>query len=258
MSSNQYLSSMNGLFERLQQLGNVSNSKEIVQFFIREFKFLGIFLYLQSLIDEPNMLDVTQKVHTLVQDALIHSSDFHLAEYVDIYASKVQNKILLTKMEIRAKYSFSKISSLPLISAKKDGIAIPKFVMDFMDTVVEILRDLVDDPCSLLLYVPETKEHIDDVLKEMKLLRTFVCFVSERFIEHQSQHLANFFTHVLAVTGHASMLFWLDFSCYGYEDRYQDVAVLAHSAKHLQDIYCTPGSFKVENTVRMVSQHPKS
>ncbi|OIT28333.1 late blight resistance protein r1-a [Nicotiana attenuata] len=225
MSYNQYLSSMNGLFERLQQLGNISNSREIVEFFIREFKFLGIFLYLQSFIDiQPNMLDISQKVHTLVQDASVHSSELHLAEYFDFCTFNVQYKIWLIKMEIRAKYSFPKISSLPLISANKDGIAIPKFVTDFMDTVVEILRDLVNDPCSSLFYVPETKKHIDDVLKEMKLLRTFVCFVSERFIEHESQHLANFFSHVLAVTGHASMLVWLYFSSYGYEN--QDVSVV--------------------------------
>ncbi|XP_016484144.2 late blight resistance protein R1-A-like isoform X1 [Nicotiana tabacum] len=222
MSPNQYLSSLNGLFEHLQQLDNIS--REIFQFFMHQFKFLDIFLSLQSFKDEPDMLDISQKVQALFQDALVDFSELHLAEYFNFCIFKVQNKIWLIKMEIRAKYSFPKISSLPLISAKKNGSDIPKFVMDFMDTVVEILRDLVDDPCSSLLYVPETNEHVEDVLKELKLLRTFVCFVSERFIEPQSQHLANFFTHVLAVAGHASMLVWLYFSSYGYEDR--DVAVL--------------------------------
>ncbi|KAK4725855.1 hypothetical protein R3W88_030772 [Solanum pinnatisectum] len=47
------------------------------------------------------------------------------------------------------------------------------------------------------------------VSKELKLLLNFVWFVAERFIEPQSQHHVNFFTHVLAVSGHISTIIWL-------------------------------------------------
>ncbi|OIT21214.1 putative late blight resistance protein -like r1a-4 [Nicotiana attenuata] len=193
MSSHKYLS----VFE---QLDHVTDQKDMVKFFKREFKFLDIFLSLQRITDESNMLeDVTQKIQDLFQDAALDFSELHLAKNFDICSFNMQNKIWSTKMEIRAKYSFPEISLVPLSA---------KFVMEFIDTVVENLRDLVkiDDSCSLL-YAPETMEHIKDVLKELNLLQTFVCFISERFIESQSQHA--FFTHVLVVAGHASMLFWL-------------------------------------------------
>nr|XP_016490858.1 PREDICTED: putative late blight resistance protein homolog R1B-14 [Nicotiana tabacum] len=226
MSSNRYLSSKNRLFERLQQLDDIlylpDTTKDTVRFVKREFKFLDIFLSLQSYTDEcPNMLDVVQKVQALFEDALFDFSELHLAEYFDLCPFIVQNKIWLIKMEIRAKYSFPKISSLPF-SANKDGIAaILNFFTKFIDTVVENLCDLVDDSCSLV-YVPENKEHTEDVLKELKLVQYFVCFVSEP----QSQYHVSFFAHVLAVVGHASMLAWLYLSG-------RDVVVLEYPRKNL-------------------------
>nr|XP_016465454.1 PREDICTED: putative late blight resistance protein homolog R1A-10 [Nicotiana tabacum] len=227
MSSNRYLSSKNRLFERLQQLDDIfyfpNTTKDTVRFVKREFKFLDIFLSLQSFTYEcPNMLDVVQKVQALFEDALFDFSELYLAEYFDLCPFIVQNKIWSIKMEIRAKYSFPKISSSPF-SANKDGIAILNFFTKFIDTVVENLCDLVVDSCSLL-YVPENKEHTEDVLKELKLVQYFVCFVSERFIEPQSQYHVSFFTHVLAVVGHASMLAWFYLSGRGYEN--QDVIVV--------------------------------
>ncbi|PHT66874.1 hypothetical protein T459_31299, partial [Capsicum annuum] len=219
MSSNHYLSSKRHLFERLQQLRSVLNFSEtsidIVEFFRLEFKFLEIFIALQSFTDEHhNMLDVFQKAQALFQDALVNFSELHLAEYFDFCTFKVQNKILLTKLEIRGKYSFPKISSLPLISENKDGTAIPKFVTKFLNAVMKNLRDLMKLGDNHLLH---------GVHRELKLLKNFLYFVSERFIDHQRQHYVNFFTHVLAVAGHASMLAWLYFSGCGYED--QDVAL---------------------------------
>ncbi|XP_049397979.1 putative late blight resistance protein homolog R1B-23 [Solanum stenotomum] len=192
-------------WENLQQLFNIVTipklSIEKLQLFTLEREFHKIFISLQSFTDEPNMLDVTQKVQTLFEDAAFILSPLYLTDNFDDCASQVQNKILLIKKEIRAKYSFPKISLQ--LSAK--------FVSDIIHSVLENIGGLekIHDPYSPL-YVPETvKEHIEDVSKELKLLRNFVYFVSQRFIEHQGQHHIIFFTHVLAVSVHTSMLLWL-------------------------------------------------
>ncbi|XP_070016501.1 putative late blight resistance protein homolog R1A-4 isoform X2 [Nicotiana sylvestris] len=181
MSYKQYLSAKKRLFERLQVLDISLFYPETfvngVQFFIQEFKFLDMFLNLQIFTDEPNMVDVTHKVQALYQDALL--SELHLA-YFDFCTFKLQNEISLIKMEIRSKYSFPKISSLPL-SANKDGIDIRKFVTEFMDTVVENLRDLVNIyvRCTFLIVPGTIMKHMEDVLKELNLLQNFFCFVSK-------------------------------------------------------------------------------
>ncbi|XP_015165217.1 putative late blight resistance protein homolog R1B-23 [Solanum tuberosum] len=192
-------------WERIQQLSDMLNfpktSIDSVMLFTLERKFCDIFISLQSFTDEPNMLDVTRKIQTLFQDAVFDLSPLYLTEYFDLYASEVQSKILLTKREIRAKYSFPKISlQLPA-----------KFVKDIIPSVLENIGGLVKihDPYSPL-YIPETVlEHIEDVSKELKLLLNFVCFAAEKFIEPQSQHHVNFLTHVLAVSGHISTLIWM-------------------------------------------------
>ncbi|KAH0708234.1 hypothetical protein KY284_009661 [Solanum tuberosum] len=192
-------------WENSQRLFNFVTIPKIsidkLQLFTLEREFHKIFISLQRFTDEPNMLDVTQKVQTLFEDAAFILSPLYLTDNFDVCASEVQNKILLIKKEIRAKYSFPKISLPP--SAK--------YVMDIIPYVLADIGGLVKihDPCSPL-YVPETVvEHIEDVSKELKLLRNFVYFVSERFLEHQSQHHIIFFTHVLAVSVHTSMLLWL-------------------------------------------------
>ncbi|KAH0705012.1 hypothetical protein KY289_010088 [Solanum tuberosum] len=137
-------------WERVQQLSNMLNfpktSIDSVMLFTLEREFYDIFISLQSFTDESNMLDVTRKIQTLFQDAVFDLSPLYLTEYFDLYSSEMQNKILLTKREIRAKYSF-------------------------------------------------LKYHYN--------------FQPKRFIEPQSQHHVNFFTHLLAVSGHISTLIWL-------------------------------------------------
>ncbi|KAM3267302.1 hypothetical protein P3S67_032474 [Capsicum chacoense] len=220
MSTNQYLSSKARLFDRLERLVFIFSSPGVstdtVKFVKCEFKFLDIFLSLQSFTNEPALLDVTQKVHALFQDALVDFSRLHLAEYSDFCTFMVQNKIWLIKKEIEVKYSFPKISSLRL-SVDEDGIVIPEFVKEFINTAINNLHDLAkqrgDDPESSCYYA----------LRELRLLRAFVCFVSERFIDFQSQDKADFFAHVLTVTGHASMLAWLYFSGHGYDSQHVDL-----------------------------------
>ncbi|CAN4095731.1 unnamed protein product [Withania somnifera] len=191
--------------KRLLQLQDIldfpKTSIDGIMLFTLECGFLDTFISLQSFTDEPNMLDVTQKSQNLFQVAASDLYVVYLTEYFDLYASEVQNKILLTKREIRAKYSFPKIS-LPFPAKLVRDI-----ILSALENIDGILK--IHDPCSHL-YVPETVvERIGDVSKELKLLQNFICFVLERLIQPQSQHHVNFFTHVLAVAGHASTLIWL-------------------------------------------------
>ncbi|XP_070015849.1 late blight resistance protein R1-A-like [Nicotiana sylvestris] len=186
MSSDQYLSSKN-IYPLLQSLQAIEEqrwylfllktSKEQTKFLKREIKFLNIFLSFQSFTDEFS--DVTQEIKTLFRDVVLDLSKVH--EDPDS--------------------NFD-----PFIS--QDGVATSKIVLQFVDAVVSILGDLVqiDDPHSLL-FVLEPKDQIKEVLKELNLLRFFVCFVSNKHIEPQSQHI--FFTHVFIVAVHAAMVAWL-------------------------------------------------
>ncbi|MCD7469637.1 hypothetical protein HAX54_008780 [Datura stramonium] len=78
--------------ERLQQLFDFLNfpktSIDRVMLFTRERDFQDIFISLQSFTDEPNMLDVSQKIQTLFQDAAFDLSTLYLTEYFDLYASE--------------------------------------------------------------------------------------------------------------------------------------------------------------------------
>nr|AAT38768.2 Late blight resistance protein, putative [Solanum demissum] len=120
-----------------------------------------------------------------------------------------------TKQEFRAKYSFPKTS---LADHKVDddiNIHSPKIVMEYIDAVVGNLNVLVkiNDPSSLL-FVPGPNEQIEQVLKELKLLRFFVCFVSNKCIEPQYR-LTTFYTHALIEASHIAMVVWLHFPIYG-------------------------------------------
>ncbi|MCD9640622.1 hypothetical protein HAX54_026028 [Datura stramonium] len=81
--------------ERLQQLFDFLNfpktSIDRVMLFTRERDFQDIFISLQSFTDEPNMLDVSQKIQTLFQDAAFDLSTLYLTEYFDLYASEIHD-----------------------------------------------------------------------------------------------------------------------------------------------------------------------
>ncbi|KAH0753937.1 hypothetical protein KY290_024207 [Solanum tuberosum] len=127
-----------------------------------------------------------------------------------------------TKQEFRAKYSFPKTLLADNKVDDDDDDTNPKFVMEFIDAVVGNLNVLVkiNDPSSLL-FVPGPKEQIEQVLKELKLLRFFVCFVSNKCIEPQYQH-TTFYTHALIEASHIAMVVWLNLPIYG--NRNQDLA----------------------------------
>ncbi|KAH0668786.1 hypothetical protein KY289_023279 [Solanum tuberosum] len=82
--------------------------------------------------------------------------------------------------------------------------------MEVIDVFVENLNVLVkiNDPYSWL-FVPEHKEQIEQVLKELKLLRFFVCFVSNKCIEPQYRHSSTFYIHSLIEASHIAMVVWL-------------------------------------------------
>ncbi|XP_016460043.2 late blight resistance protein R1-A [Nicotiana tabacum] len=196
-------------------------AKDQIEFLERELKFLDIFLNLQSSKAECDTLDVTQKAQALLHDTRVALSTLNLTSpnfYPSIY--QMEDDIRLIKSEIRANYSFPKIS-LPL-SASKNGVAISEIVPEFIGTVVCILSDLLSiyDGRSVL-FVPGPMEQIVEVLEELKSLRAFVCFVAKRCKEPQSCH-HDFFTHIFVVAGHAAMLVWL--SLPGTDNGTQDLA----------------------------------
>ncbi|XP_033513326.1 late blight resistance protein R1-A-like [Nicotiana tomentosiformis] len=209
MLSNKYPSSMKyHPLEPLQQIEDQLGldmpeiSQDRIKFLKREFGFLDIFLSLQRLTDRWDMLHVTRKVHALFQEASVDLRKTSKIQHVDRVISQLQEKLWITKLEMKAEYSF------PKIVAYKNGIATAEFVMEFIDTVVGNLSDLMKIyGSSSLLFVPGPKKELEDVLNELKLQRNFVCFLSDRCLEPQSQR--TFFTHILAVAGHAAMLSWL-------------------------------------------------
>ncbi|XP_059298131.1 putative late blight resistance protein homolog R1B-23 [Lycium ferocissimum] len=93
-----------------------------------------------------------------------------------------------------------------LIFSQKHGVANPIFVTEFIDNVVENLSDILKicDSHSPL-FVPGSKTHIEEVLKELNLLKTFV------------------FTHVLVLAVHAAIIPWLYLPCHVNGD--QDSAI---------------------------------
>nr|AAU93590.2 Late blight resistance protein, putative [Solanum demissum] len=173
---------------------------------------MDIFLSIQSFTDEPNMLNVTQKVHALFQDSAFDVSKIY--QNLNRLTSLLQNKIQVTKMEIRANYSFFPGISLQLPSLEKSGVDNSKFVMKFINGVVQNLRELaeIDDFCS---------REIQEVLKELKLLKSLVGFLSNRWCA-EPQSVRTFFGHVLFVAGFAAMVVWLYMPSYD-NNRDQDL-----------------------------------
>nr|Q8W1E0.1 RecName: Full=Late blight resistance protein R1-A; Short=Protein R1 [Solanum demissum]AAL39063.1 late blight resistance protein [Solanum demissum] len=224
---------------RAQKCSDVARDR--IDFFIWELKFLNCFLHLQSFAfaSECGMLDISQKMIEICKRFNTPPPHNSFAYWKEVICKRLcaisiqpdassddgfacwKKVIWKTKQEFRAKYSFPKT----LLADNKvydDDDTNPKFVMEFIDAVVGNLNVLVkiNDPSSLL-FVPGPKEQIEQVLKELKLLRFFVCFVSNKCIEPQYQH-TTFYTHALIEASHIAMVVWLNLPIYG--NRNQDLA----------------------------------
>ncbi|XP_049356872.1 putative late blight resistance protein homolog R1C-3 [Solanum verrucosum] len=177
---------------------NSDVERDRINFILWDLKFLDCFLHLKRLpfASECGMLEFSQK---MIEIWKIQS---HREPYDCPYWKEV---IWKTKQEFRAEYSFPNTS---LAANKVDDVS-PKFVMEVIDVFVENLNVLVkiNDPYSWL-FVPEHKEQIEQVLKELKLLRFFVCFVSNKCIEPQYRH-TTFYIHALIEASHIAMVVWL-------------------------------------------------
>ncbi|KAG5604102.1 hypothetical protein H5410_025594, partial [Solanum commersonii] len=183
-----------------------------INFFLWDLKFLDCFLYLKRLpfASECGMLKVSQKMIEIWKFQCKPDDCPDLFPYKTLYVYDTfaywKEVIWKTKQEFRAEYSFPNTS---LAANKVDDDVSPKFVMEVIDVFVENLNVLVkiNDPISWL-FVPEHKEQIEQVLKELKLLRFFVCFVSNKCIEPQYRH-TTFYIHALIEASHIAMVVWL-------------------------------------------------
>ncbi|KAH0674883.1 hypothetical protein KY285_022684 [Solanum tuberosum] len=205
MSYNSYENLCGGRYFDISRLENIVHEWNVVGLGIKctmknlyvNFQFLDMFLSLQSF-TSSEWLDATVEKVQHIWDAA-EFERINSADDVESVFYKLDKQIWETKLEIKAKYSFPKA----LITYKLD----PEFVKTFIDTVVMKLTDL---PYISRLYTWSTLvpwQQIQEVVKELKLLRNFVCFISDRSCTNpQSQH--TFFTHVLVVAGHAAMITW--------------------------------------------------
>ncbi|KAM3288182.1 putative late blight resistance protein R1B-23 isoform X1 [Capsicum chacoense] len=148
----------------------------------RDFKFLRIILNLQNLKDEPNVL---KQARALIQRT--ERNIVHIGRANPIYEMRhIRREFHETKSKIRrTRYSFPEMSFQ--LFTDMYGIVIPHFVMEFIDTVVENLSDLLkyNDPSSLLCIGEAMMGQIEKALEGLKFLRSFLCFVSDRCIEPQ-------------------------------------------------------------------------
>ncbi|XP_070015888.1 putative late blight resistance protein homolog R1B-23 [Nicotiana sylvestris] len=171
-------------------------------FLKRDFKFLDIILNLLIFTDHP---DLVREVQALFRGAAADLIQIYRRQGIHQFYGRVadlQNKLWQTKLEIRkAKYSFYEVSFQ--LFDHNDTI-IPDFVLEFIDTVIENLSDLLklDDPSSLL-QVGGLVDQVEKVLKELKFLRSFVSFVADRSVE------PHVFFHALEVAWHTTVVTWL-------------------------------------------------
>nr|AAT39957.1 Putative late blight resistance protein, identical [Solanum demissum]AAT66773.1 Putative late blight resistance protein, identical [Solanum demissum] len=187
--------------------------EDVIKFLKREFTFLDFFLNLQSFIDLSYMLEIVHNVQALFHDAAIDFGRSSEIDQVVRVTNQLKVKIQMTKLEIRSEYL------LPKVNEDGNFVGSPEFVIDLIDTVVMNLGDLLKVYCSSsLLFVRGPNKEIRDVFKELKLLRNFVCFVTERSIELEGQHI-DFFIHVLEVVSHAAMIAWLYLPSNGNENQ---------------------------------------
>ncbi|MCD7456833.1 hypothetical protein HAX54_033316 [Datura stramonium] len=199
-------------FSRLESQGHEwnlgitrSNIQYEIDFIYINLKFLDMFLSLQSF--TALCSDATQEVQDLFPYAAAEFERINYPSDVFLVFYKFEEQICETKLEIRGKYSFPEIS-LPLTS----NVATPEFVRKFVDTVVRNLSDLLEicdpDTRSSPLVPNSSRKQMEEVVKELRLLRNFVYFISDRCTNPQRQH--SFFIHVLVVAGHAAMISWLN------------------------------------------------
>nr|AAT39962.2 Late blight resistance protein, putative [Solanum demissum] len=177
--------------------------EDVIKFLKREVTFLDFFLSLQSFTDLSYMLEIVHNVQALFHDADVNLIEISDIDHVDGVTNQLQVNIQKIKLEIKCEYLFPKVN--------RDGnfVDSPEFVIDLIDTVAVNLGDLLKVYCSSsLLFVRGAKKEIGDVFKELKLLKNFVCFVTDRFIELKSQHI-DFFIRVLEAVSHAAMVAWL-------------------------------------------------
>ncbi|MCD7471155.1 hypothetical protein HAX54_011465, partial [Datura stramonium] len=174
------------------------------KFFLWELKFLDSFLSLQSFTfaGECGMLHLTQKMQQIWKtlsddspDGFAYWSELHdicpMEEFITFH---VPTEIRKTKLEN------SELNTT--LSPKYNG------------GLFQIARwMIVDDPCSSLFVQGPIKDVIEEVLKELKLLRFFVLFLSKKCIETQIRN--NFFVPVLVEASHAAMVSWLYLPSHG-------------------------------------------
>ncbi|KAH0668802.1 hypothetical protein KY289_023295 [Solanum tuberosum] len=212
------------LRSRLQDSNYSDVARDRINFILWELKLLHCFLHLKSLpfASECSMLDVSQKMIEILKSRILNICPDSGIQYwkrnlsmKSLYLEEVRvtldsfgyrkEVIWKTKQEFRAEYSFPNTS---LAANKVDDVS-HKFVMEVIDVFVENLNVLVkiNDPYSWL-FVPVHKKQIEQVLKELKLLRFFVCFVSNKCIEPQYRY-TTFYTHALIEASHIAMVVWL-------------------------------------------------
>ncbi|XP_004239469.2 putative late blight resistance protein homolog R1B-16 [Solanum lycopersicum] len=160
-----------------------------------DFQFLNMLLSLQSFTRRDCLDTTVEKV-----EALWDAAEFERINCIDdvkLVLDKMEEEIWETKIHIEAKYSF------PIALISKIATLDPEFVKRFIDTVIMNITDL---PKINRLYTWSRLKQIQEAVKELKLLRNFVYFISDRCTNPQSQY--TFFSHVLVVAGHVAMISW--------------------------------------------------
>ncbi|XP_049381105.1 putative late blight resistance protein homolog R1B-8 isoform X2 [Solanum stenotomum] len=218
---------LSDLKDRLLSMPQTQKYSDVVRdqinFFLWELKFLDCFLHLKSLpfASECGMLKVSQKMIEIWKIQCPREPSMYSYDCPDPFPYKTlhvynsfgywKEVVWRTKQEFRAEYSFPKTS---LAANKVDDVS-PKIVMEVIDVFVENLNVLmkINDPCSWL-FVPGNKEQIEQVLKELKLLRFFVCFVSNKCSIQPQYRCTTFYTHALIEASHNAMVVWLHLPVY--------------------------------------------
>ncbi|XP_060215209.1 putative late blight resistance protein homolog R1B-23 [Lycium barbarum] len=173
--------------------------KDVFKFLIMDFKFLkrdikfsDSTLNFRIFTNEPAearsvLKDVVADIKKLfVPPRMFYNQPRRLAQHFHYILHRLQKKIWSTRSRIRSKYSFPVMSSL--LSANRDVTVIPYSVLEFIDTAAKNLSDLLDDPSLPACF----RGQIEKVSNELKFLRNFVCFVSDRCIVTVDSEATNF------------------------------------------------------------------